>query len=90
LKLIKDGHLGGAALDVYDTEEELAISLRHGKTSQNRQVLAAKALFKYPNVILTPHNAFNTREAVKRKTDQSVQQIVNFMEKGHFLWPVPD
>ena len=90
LQLIKDGHLGGVALDVYDTEEELAVSLRHGKASQNRQVLAAKALLKYPNVILTPHNAFNTHEAVKRKTDQSVQQIVNFMEKGHFLWPVPD
>jgi D-lactate dehydrogenase len=42
------------------------------------------------NVILTPHNAFNTAEAVERKAEQSVQQIEHFLKQGKFLWPVPN
>jgi D-lactate dehydrogenase len=41
------------------------------------------------NVILTPHNAFNTQEAVDRKADHSIQQIANFLKYDNFLWPVP-
>ncbi len=42
-----------------------------------------------PNVILTPHNAFNTSEAVNRKAEQTVQQIVHFQKHGSFLWIPP-
>jgi D-lactate dehydrogenase len=40
------------------------------------------------NVILTPHNAFNTAEAVERKATQTVQQIEHFVQNGEFLWTV--
>ena len=50
---------------------------------------AVSELLGRPNVILTPHNAFNTAEAVERKTEQTVQQIEHFLEHGKFLWPVP-
>jgi phosphoglycerate dehydrogenase-like enzyme len=42
----------------------------------------------FVNVVLTPHNAFNTIEAVVRKSEQSIQQVQHFMETGEFLWPV--
>ena len=40
------------------------------------------------NVILTPHNAFNTVESVGRKTEQSAQQVDSFLKTGKFLWSV--
>jgi len=43
-----------------------------------------------PNVIFTPHNAFNTQEAVQRKAQHSVQQIEHFLQNGTFLWTIPD
>lgn len=89
LKLMQKGHLGGVGLDVYNAENELAITLRSGKTSRNKEVQATLALSKMPNVILTPHNAFNTYESVERKAEQSVSQIQHFLADGQFLWPLP-
>ena len=40
------------------------------------------------NVILTPHNAFNTAEAVQRKSQQSVEQLKHFLDTGTFIWPI--
>ncbi len=81
VKLLDEGHLGALALDVYENESALAVALRSGKTSFP---LAGR-----PNVILTPHNAFNTSEAVDRKAEQTVQQIVHFQKYGAFLWVPP-
>jgi D-lactate dehydrogenase len=41
------------------------------------------------NVICTPHNAFNTSEAVARKSQQTAQAVVEFLKSGKFPWPVP-
>jgi len=89
LRLLKEGHLGGIAIDVYDSESELAVSLRAGTSSGNAEVNATLELAKMPNVIMTPHNAFNTLEAVERKSSQSVEQVEHFLRAGAFLWPVP-
>ena len=80
-KLLDEHHLGGVALDVYDGEAELAVGLRSGK---GNFPLAGR-----PNVILTPHNAFNTVESVERKAQQAVQQVVEFLKTSKMLWPVP-
>jgi D-lactate dehydrogenase len=77
-RLLDEGHLGGVALDVYENEGALATALRSGKGSF--------ALQDRPNVILTPHNAFNTHEAVERKSEQSARQIAHFRQHGRFLW----
>lgn len=90
LRLLQEGHLGGVALDVYDHEPELAHALRSGEAGQDPEVEAALALQSWPNVILTPHNAFNTQEAVERKAAHSAQQLHHFVNEGHFLWPIPD
>lgn len=86
---LADGHLSGAALDVYNEESTLAPSLRTGDpstlTDDNRALLHLRAR---PDVILTPHNAFNTREAVERKSSQSIETYLHFRQTGTFLWPV--
>ncbi len=89
LRLINEGHLGGIGLDVYSHESELAVALRGNRSSADPKVQAVLALAQRPDVLLTPHNAFNTEESVERKAAQSVQQIAHFLRHGTFLWPVP-
>jgi D-lactate dehydrogenase len=88
LKKLKSGQLGGAGIDVYDAESELAVALRTGESSPNPVVDSMLELQKLPNVICTPHNAFNTREAVMRKSEQSIQQAESFLQTGRFIWTV--
>lgn len=89
LRLLDEGHLGGVGLDVFDCEAELAVALRQGKSSGSADVHALLAMRNHPRALLTPHNAFNTQEAVERKARQSVQQIQHFLEHGAFLWSAP-
>lgn len=90
LRLLDEQFLGGVALDVYDNERELAPSLRRGQVNFPQLHLeAVLELAKRPNVILTPHNAFNTQEAVTRKAEHSVQQIQAFLATSQFIWSVP-
>ena len=58
---LKSGHLGGAALDVYEEEEEIFFRDLSGQVLQD-EVLAR--LLTFPNVIVTAHQAFLTREAL--------------------------
>ena len=90
LQALDDGILSGAGLDVYDHENVLAVSLRAASPSGDPAVQAVLELAKRLNVILTPHNAFNTHESVERKSRQTLEQIAHFREHGSFLWQVPD
>lgn len=90
LRALDEGLLAGVALDVYDNENALAVALRAGGPVRDAAGLALLELRGRPNVILTPHNAFNTVESVERKAEQTILQVRNFLDKGEFLWPVPE
>lgn len=81
-RLLAEGHLGGVALDVFEDEPRLATALRRGEP-------LLENLRRHPNVILTPHNAFNTQEALRRKSEQTVEQVVGFLRTGQMRWSVP-
>ena len=89
LRLLDEGRLGGVGLDVYNEESKLAVALRTNIEPQDDDSYAAIGMSKRPNAILTPHNAFNTIEAVKRKAQHSAMQIESFLDKGAFIWPLP-
>lgn len=89
LRLLEENHLGGAGLDVYDNETQLSVALRETRVPDTPELQAVLRLAKRDNVILTPHNAFNTEEAVTRKSEQSIQQVTAWLEHGSFIWPVP-
>jgi D-lactate dehydrogenase len=89
LAALRSGRLGGVGLDVYDHEMELGDSLRAGRTSDDAEVRATLELVQCDNVICTPHNAFNTAEALRRKCEHSVQQIATFRRTGQFEWTPP-
>ncbi|MDH3391418.1 MAG: hypothetical protein OEL85_06450, partial [Desulfobulbaceae bacterium] len=88
LRLLEENHLGGVGLDVFNHEEELADSLRAGRISTEEEARSTLKLMEHANVVLTPHNAFNTREALDRKSRLSVEQIIHFLKHGKFLQPV--
>ncbi|MEZ5274760.1 MAG: NAD(P)-dependent oxidoreductase [Opitutaceae bacterium] len=92
LESLVAGHLGGVGLDVYNQESTLAVALRSGSSLEgiSEEVRAVMDMKDRDDVILTPHNAFNTVEAVKRKSSQSVEQLLHLREHGQFLWPVPE
>lgn len=89
LRALETGILGGVGIDVYNHEKELAIALREGRESADPEVQALLAMSKLPNVICTPHNAFNSEEGVERKSEQSIQQVAHLLETGKFIWSAP-
>jgi D-lactate dehydrogenase len=89
LRLLEEGHLRGVGLDVYEDEAKLAVQLRSGKTGNKSAFEAVLALARHEHAILTPHNAFNTHEALERKAIQSIEQIEHFLRHGDFIWKVP-
>ncbi len=90
LKHLEEGHLAGVGMDVYVNEKELAVSLREGRSSDDPEVQATLVLLEKPNVIFTPHNAFNTVEAVEKKAGESVEQLLYYLEHGHFYATIPE
>lgn len=81
---LRSGVLGGAALDVLEeegciTSEVETILEHHPREEQLRTLLAGHALMRMPNVIITPHNAFNSVEAIERIVGTTLENIANFM-----------
>ncbi len=85
-QLLEENILGGVGLDVYEEEGTLGASLRSEQSGNPEIVKNLRRLSGYPNVILTPHNAFNTREAVRRKSQMSVEQVKHFLQHNDFIW----
>lgn len=88
IEMLGDKHIGAVGLDVYDKEPRLSMLLRasgpdHPLTKQIR------ALNSFPNVILTPHNAFNTKEATLNKVEQTIEQIISLKKYSKFKWETP-
>jgi phosphoglycerate dehydrogenase-like enzyme len=48
------------------------------------------ALHEAEHVLLTPHNAFNTHEALEEKARQSSEAIVAFLKHQAFPDSIPD
>ncbi|MBU0468645.1 MAG: hydroxyacid dehydrogenase [Candidatus Omnitrophica bacterium] len=80
--MLDRGTLGGVGLDVYCCEKELADYLRGHVKEASDDVKMFCELKNRENVIFTPHNAFNTVEAVEEKARQSVEAVVKFVKEG--------
>ncbi len=80
---IKSGTLAGAGLDVLEEEGELAdeatfLTAPHPNEEGLKIALENHYLIQHPRVIVTPHLAFNTTEAVERILDTTIENIRNF------------
>jgi len=84
LEAIDSGRLAGAAMDVLEEEgfvkDEMALlSNKHPNEKALKTVLADHELIARENVLITPHNAFNTKEAVTRILDVTITNINSFI-----------
>ena len=85
VEALDSGHLGGAAIDVVEGEsllshhEETALLRSHALEENTlRHSVEISVLKKMPNVFISPHNAFNTVEAIERINNTTAQNIIDF------------
>lgn len=78
---LQQGILSGVGLDVLDGEHELKEEVMLGAIHQDKMkvLLEDHILMNHPNVIITPHIAFNAREARHDIISTTVQNINSFL-----------
>jgi D-lactate dehydrogenase len=84
VKALKEGKLlGGVALDVFEGEEALiedAYLDRSFSSDMLQNSLLVSYLARQERVIVTPHNAYNTRDALFRMLSTMVENLRAFLE----------
>lgn len=94
VKALSDGILGGAGLDVLEEEgaladEKMLVLYGHPEEHNLKTILENHVLIDMPNVLVTPHNAFNTQEALQRILDTDICNIQEYIGKGVAKCPIP-
>ena len=75
LQGIKDRQVGFACLDVYEEESDLFYEDKSGHILDNDTL---RSLISMPNVIITSHQAFLTKEALNNIADTTTNNILDF------------
>ncbi len=86
---LEKGILAGAGLDVLEEEgymvDDTELLFGEHPNPESLQVLLANQyLIDHPGVLITPHNAFNTKEAVLRIVDTAIENMQAF-KRGDFV-----
>ena len=82
IEALKSGHLGGVALDVYEEEEGVFFEDLSGQVLQDDDLAR---LLTFPNVLITAHQAFLTREALAEIARVTVENLRAFGQGKPFL-----
>ena len=82
---LNNNTFAGVALDVLEEEKELteeaAILTQHFQKDANMETLVMDHyLINHPKVLITPHNAFNSIEALARIENTTIENIKAFLE----------
>lgn len=77
IKGLKKGHIGYLGIDVYEQEEGLFFNDHSENIIQDEDIMR---LMSFPNVLITSHQAFFTREALEQIATTTVQNIQDFKE----------
>ncbi len=76
---LKSGQVGAAGLDVYEEETDLFFEDFSDEIIQDDTL---SSLISMPNVIVTSHQAFLTREALSAIAETTVKNLNDFFENG--------
>ncbi len=79
---LKKGNIAGCGLDVLEEETAIKEEKELAKLTKVKQKLVKeeKLLLKNKRVLITPHNAFNTTEALTRIMQTTVENIKAFLK----------
>lgn len=75
IEALKSGQLGGLAIDVYEQEADLFFEDLSNEIIQDDTL---QRLMMFPNVLVTGHQAFFTREALENIADTTLGNITAF------------
>lgn len=75
IEALKSGKVGYLGLDVYEEEEELFFEDLSGHILQDDTFAR---LLTFPNVVITGHQAFFTKEALKDIAETTLKNITDF------------
>lgn len=78
IQALKSGHIGFAALDVYEEEEGIFF---HDMSECGVQDDTLARLTTFPNVLITAHQAFLTQEALANIADTTLESLRAFENK---------
>lgn len=76
---LANGKVGGAALDVYENEGDFFMNDLSGSTLRDKNL---STLLTMPNVVITSHQAFFTKEALNKIAGDTCENIKEIFEKG--------
>jgi len=83
LEALDNGTLAGAGLDVLEGEHYITEEQEMLRSEQPaevlREIVRDQILLRRENVVFTPHNAFNSREALLRILDTTAENISDFL-----------
>ncbi len=79
IKSLKSGKVGALGLDVYEEEGDLFFEDQSNKVIQD-DIFAR--LLTFPNVVITGHQAFFTKEALDNIAETTIENIVMFEKSG--------
>jgi D-lactate dehydrogenase len=79
---LKCGHVGGAALDVYEEEEGIFFEDLSGQMLQDDEL---SLLINFPNVLITAHQSFLTHEALSEIARVTTTNLLRLETSEPFL-----
>lgn len=82
---LKSGKIGYVGIDVYEEEADLFF---HDRSDEIIQDDVFARLMTFPNVIITGHQGYFTREALETIADTTIANLQAFSSTGRALYPV--
>ena len=76
---LEQEHIGGLGLDVYEDEEEFFLNDMSNSYIRDKDL---STLLTMPNVVVTSHQAFFTKEALNKIASDTCENIKNIFENG--------
>lgn len=80
IQKLKEEKIGGLGLDVYEDEEEFFLNDMSNSYIRDEEL---SVLLTMPNVVVTSHQAFFTKEALNKIALDTCENIKEFFETGH-------
>jgi D-lactate dehydrogenase len=77
INALKSGHLGYLGMDVYEEEADLFFEDLSGRVIQDDIFMR---LLSFPNVLITGHQAFFTRNALEKIAQVTMENLTAFEE----------
>lgn len=79
IEKLGEGKIGGVGLDVYEDEEEFFLNDMSNSYLRDKDL---SMLLTMPNVVITSHQAFFTKEALNKIASDTCENIKEIFEKG--------